>query len=187
MPFGYVFIANETIEISNETIGIIVNSKKYGKKIVEIDREDYKRVKMFRWVFAGGYITSNTLGRIKTSGSIQIHRLIMSFPLNLDIDHIDRDKLNNKKNNLRACTAFENMRNRKKCSTLLTSKYKGVCKRKGAGKFIASICANGKRKTIGIFSSENEAAAAYNKKALELHGQFACINNFALDDASDHP
>lgn len=96
------------------------------------------------------------------------------------IDHKDGDHLNNRLDNLRLATTAENSRNTRKrvgCS----SQYKGVCFSKGGhhprGRpWQASIQLNKKRLAIGMFASEIEAAQAYDVKARELFGEFACLN-----------
>ena len=92
------------------------------------------------------------------------------------VDHIDRNKLNNHISNLRWATCSENLGNQlsRKGST---SKYKGVYFHKSRGKWMARIKVNGKRKYLGRFKYEKEAALAYNKAAKEIYGEFALLNN----------
>ena len=112
---------------------------------------------------------------------LSVHRIIyfMHSKINIDgcvIDHIDLNKSNNKINNLRIATLNENKWNQNKTKIKTTSKYKGVhwCKRDK--KWIATICCNGKRGAIGHYETELQAAQAYNKEALKLHGEFAKLN-----------
>lgn len=94
------------------------------------------------------------------------------------VDHIDRDKLNNRRSNLRLATIFENMANvgPKKAG------YKGVFeqKRNLAKKFSSYIDSKSltgkKRKYLGHFASAEEAAKAYDKAAKEIFGEFAYQN-----------
>ena len=92
-----------------------------------------------------------------------------------EIDHIDRNKSNNIWINLRECTASENKANSTKQSNN-TSGYKGVYWHKRANKFRAQIQFQKKLIHIGLFDTAEEAAAAYNTKAIELNGEFAGIN-----------
>ncbi|MFX0181968.1 MAG: AP2 domain-containing protein [Candidatus Hodarchaeota archaeon] len=57
-----------------------------------------------------------------------------------------------------------------------SSKYKGVYWSKSKKKWQAYIKKNNKRYHIGTFTEEDEAGLAYNRKALELFGEFACLN-----------
>jgi len=95
------------------------------------------------------------------------------------VDHIDRNKLNNHISNLRWATQGENQANRSN----VTRNYKGIfrknrCKRK---RWIAQIRLNRKAYYLGTFKSEIEAALAYNKKAKEFFGEFAFINDIKED------
>ncbi len=89
------------------------------------------------------------------------------------VDHIDHDTLDNQRINLRICTRSQNGMNRKKDSGI---KFKGVTFHKRAGKFMAQIYMNGKKYYLGVFETPEEAAMVYDKKARELHGEFALTN-----------
>lgn len=89
------------------------------------------------------------------------------------VDHIDRNTLNDKIENLRAATKKENCRN-KTSSKNSTSKYLGVWKE--GNRFRSEICVDGKRKYIGSFKNEHDAAIAYNQHAQLHYGEFANLN-----------
>ena len=89
------------------------------------------------------------------------------------IDHINRDKLDNRQNNLRVISSKENSYNRNKNSNS-NNKYKGVQKR--GNKFIAVITKDGVRREIPGFNTEEEAAETYNMMAEEMFGEFAGKN-----------
>jgi HNH endonuclease/AP2 domain len=94
------------------------------------------------------------------------------------IDHIDGDGSNNAPSNLRSTTSAQNSHNQRKVSKKTTSKYKGVYCRKDtkARPWRAKIDIGGKQIQIGHFATEDEAAKAYDAKAIELFGEFACLN-----------
>lgn len=92
----------------------------------------------------------------------------------LGVDHKDRNRLNNLHTNLRMSTQSQNGANSsKKCGS---SKYKGVWFRKDSNKWRSSIKYEYKTINLGSFAQEISAAKAYDKKALELFGAFACTN-----------
>jgi hypothetical protein len=92
------------------------------------------------------------------------------------IDHKDRDKGNDRIENLRLATHSENARNRKGTS-LSTTGLKGAARfnsPKNAKKFRSTITIDGKRIHLGQFATAEEAHEAYSKKVAELHGEFGC-------------
>lgn len=88
------------------------------------------------------------------------------------IDHIDGDTLNNRISNLREANIFQNSQNvrRKKRGEC---KLKGVTLYKPTGRYHASVCAYGKRYSLGYYDTPEEAHAAYCAGALKYHGQFS--------------
>ena len=106
-----------------------------------------------------------------------MHRVINDTPKILGTDHIDGNPLNNQKSNLRNATKSQNGMNRKS-NRNSSSKYKGISWNKQNKKWRGEIQKNKKRYGLGYFKSEIEAARAYNKKALELFGEYARLNKF---------
>lgn len=149
-----------------------------SNKSVLVDDEDFEELSKVKWyLHKKGYAISNAPGMKK------MHRYINKTPKGMLTDHIDRNKLNNQKANLRTCTNGENVRNGGKKSDGKGSKYRGVSIVKYNNKkntyYIAQICFNGKRKIrVFPFTPEGEilAAKAYNKLAREHFGEFACEN-----------
>ncbi len=110
-----------------------------------------------------------------------IHRLVanefLPNPLNKPIiDHINHNTYENHINNLRWATYQENAMNTQKQRNT-TSTYKGVYFNKPANKWLVRIHHNGISHHIGYFENEIEGAKAYNEKAIELFGEYACLND----------
>ena len=101
-----------------------------------------------------------------------VHRWAVTAPPGAEVDHIDCNKLNNLRSNLRLCTKSQNQHNRAKQKNN-TSGYKGVHLQKRTGKYRAQIKLHGKRKILGLFSTPELAYAAYCSAAVQLHGDFA--------------
>ena len=143
-------------------------------KFAIVDAEDYYQLSKFNW-YAKPDGKTIYAGRTDDRKAIIMHRVIMGAPDHLSVDHIDHNGLNNRRSNLRLCTKAQNSRNvfSYKGST---SKYKGVCWYKKGGKWSAKIKLNNKTYHLGHFEDEIAAAKAYDKKAVELHGEFACLN-----------
>jgi hypothetical protein len=104
-----------------------------------------------------------------------IHRLIMGSPKGMTIDHINGDVFDNRKCNLRICTQGENSRNGHKQNKSISG-YKGVIFDKRRNKYECKIKYNYKSIFLGCFIDPVEAAKIYDKKAVELFGEFACLN-----------
>ena len=104
-----------------------------------------------------------------------LHRYIMNAKPGQQIDHIDRNKLNNQRSNLRFCNYTQNQANTPKKPDL-TSVYKGVHWDKQKKRWKTQIKFNQKVIYLGRFQSEIEAAKAYDVKAKDLFGEFAKTN-----------
>ena len=89
------------------------------------------------------------------------------------LDHIDHDGLHNYRSNMRSCTQQQNGHNSRANINSKTG-FKGVYI--GNNKYMSSIICNGVRYHIGTFSDPIEAAHAHDKRARELHGEFAYLN-----------
>lgn len=167
------FTPNEIIEIDNKTIGLKCFYSKYkAMHIILVDKEDYKRIKMFRWTIDNhGYAVSKAYSGTSSGLRVKMHRLIMSFPDGLMIDHRDMNKLNNKKENLRICNKSTNSANRFTQSNNKL-KIKGVTFRKDRNKYRATIGFNNKQYFLGNFETAEDAKSAYNAKAREFFGDF---------------
>lgn len=112
------------------------------------------------------------------------HRLIFLYHhgyLPKFLDHIDGDPTNNDISNLREATMRENQQNQKKTKSYgdksTSSKFKCVSWHKRTKKWAAYITVGGKRKHLGLFTSEIEAAHTYDKAAIEAFGEFAKLNS----------
>lgn len=143
-----------------------------------IDSEDVEFVAQYDWklfvrtnrlLYAYTYVRINGK-RVK----VYLHRLLKGFPP-CQVDHEDHNTLNNRKGNLREATHAQNQHNSvTKRKGKWHSRYKGVTRDKK--RWRAMITVDGKRKHIGSFKTPREAAAAYDAKALEHFGAFACTN-----------
>ena len=102
---------------------------------------------------------------------IRLHRLIINAPEDMQVDHINGNKLDNRRENLRLCTNAQNCQNQTKRKTN-TSGYKGVCFHKKTNKWTAAISVNYKRIYLGLFNTAAEAGKAYSEAAKKYHKDF---------------
>lgn len=148
-----------------------------SKKSALVDDEDYEFLIQNKWYFMkteqiGGYASTHITGK-----TIYMHRIVNKTPEGFFTDHINGDKLDNRKSNLRTATERQNRMNQKIKAPNKSSKYKGVSWNKLFKKWEVYIHAKGRKKiVIGYFNDEKIAAKAYNSKSKELYGDFASIN-----------
>ena len=150
-------------------------------KFTPVGWKEYKYLIQWKWYYAkdrkGGYAVRSdyTSGKCKT---IRMHRVILERMGHINFeegDHINGDKLDNRRSNLRPATYSQSQHNQggRKNST---SKYKGVSWYKRAKKWQAQIGVDRKTIYLGFFNDEKEAALAHNKAAIKYHGEFAKLN-----------
>jgi hypothetical protein len=157
---------NEFVLKENHAEIVIYDKNNQEKARALIDLDDVEKCREHKWHYdkypathVGGYL-------------IRLHTLVFKKWA----DHIDRNTLNNKKENLREANNSQNTRNSNKFSRKCTSKYKGVSWSTKSNKWQAGISFNNKDIYLGTFKFEKIAAQAYNVKAKELFGEFACLN-----------
>lgn len=150
-------------------------------QVALVDDEDFDWLNQWKWYVCYRKGTNRFYARRSAwvDGKIiriKMHRLILGLTdPKVQCDHKDGNGLNNQRENLRASTNQQNMQNiRKKggCS----SKYKGVSWYKRCQKFEAKIGMGGKKKSLGYFTDEVEAAKAYDTAAIKQFGEFAKLN-----------
>ena len=141
-----------------------------------VNDEDYALVSSSKWFCsARGYAVRSYKGK-----GLYLHRVLLGLVPGdgILVDHIDNDKLNNTRKNLRVCTHVENCRNRRKHLDN-TSGFKGVFFMRDHERkrpWVARIGVNGKATHIGNYKTKEEAARAYDKAAKQHHGDFASLN-----------
>jgi hypothetical protein len=152
-------------------------------KVAVIDADDLPLVQGYCWqaqsahTRSGWYAVTNwrerTDGGVLISRSTPMHALILGTKPGLEIDHIDRDGLNNTRANLRHATHAQNKAN---CAPYRTntSGYKGVSRHKR--RWRALISYGGRPHYIGLYATAEEAARAYDAKAREVFDEFAGCN-----------
>lgn len=142
----------------------------------QIDKEDFDAVSRHSWFKTShGYAATNLKQKAGNYKQISLHRFLAG-KRGFEVDHINHDRLDNRRKNLRVCTLHENRMNQnKRVGTF--SKYKGVTKFRNS--WIARITFKNKQRHIGAFRTEREAALAYNHQASKCFGEFANLNCLA--------
>ncbi len=140
-----------------------------GKQAL-VDDEDFDYINRFKWSYANGYATTHFLGK-----SCLMHRLIMNPPKEMEVDHINHNRSDNRKENLRVCTPSQNRWNVTK-RTSNTSGFKGISWDSDRNKWLVQIQALGIKRNLGRFSSLSKAKKVYNSEAYKFHKEFMFSN-----------
>lgn len=157
-----------------------------------VDDEDYEELSKFKWKLTPqGYVCREVyIGRVGEElkykkKRILMHRSVMNMGeyegiKSLQVDHINRVRHDNRKENLRSCKKSENSKNRSKTKSVTTSIYKGVYWRKGfrgiGGCWVACINCDKSKLELKYGHDEKELAMEYDKAAIFLHKEFASLN-----------
>jgi hypothetical protein len=150
-------------------------------KFARVDKADFADVSRWNWcAMKGGHGRGYYAARgrspeeVKATGKrapILMHRYLMGEPTE-DIDHWNRDGLDNRRENMRLATPGQNGSN---ClSRKGSSKFKGVSHHKGQWR--VAIRSHYKTLRMGPFDTEEAAARAHDEAARRLHGEFARVN-----------
>lgn len=157
--------ANEIIEHDDYAEMILYNNK--GEEVARtlIDLEYVDVVNDYKWrLNYHGYVVNDKVGKL--------HRFLMNPGEDLVIDHINRNRLDNRICNLRACTLQENNMNKSiQCNN--TSGIQGVSWDKNRNKWLVHITVNRKQIHLGYFNTIEEAAEARRQAEIEYFGEFA--------------
>lgn len=146
-----------------------------------IDKDVYEKLKrenQLKWCaqkVGSRFYVSKNIGR---HGKIYLHRLIMSAPQGMVVDHIDGNPLNNVKSNLRVCYARDNARNQVLRQTRLLNDFpfKGIVMARHARTWAAQIQFGGQHVRLGSYETAADAAKVYDIVSVLLFGEFARPN-----------
>lgn len=133
---------------------------------VLFDREDYPKIAQHKWSKSGGYACTIIDGH-----NVRFHRLIIDCPEKMLIDHINRNRLDNRKCNLRICTTMQN--NWNAIYPRFNGGHRGVIKLNRTNKWLARINVNYECIILGRYNSFEEAVEARLKAEKFYFGEFA--------------
>ncbi len=150
------------------------------QKFTVVDAADYWSLAFYRWHYISeGYVRRTRQPDEMGPITVGMARIIMNAPREKQVDHINGNKRDNRRCNLRICTNSQNQMNtRKRAWGPKASKYKGVTRvdKSKAHPWRATIRVNGKQKHLGVFAHEEDAARAYDEMAAKQYGCYAKLN-----------
>jgi len=142
-----------------------------------VDNDDFEHLSKYNWFSRTFHGTEYAHAHMRQNGrrrQVRMHRLLMGVPSSTGIDHKNGNGLDNRRRNLRTATTAQNNQNRRRGAG--RSKYIGVSWCSQTSRWRASIKVDGRFRHIGRFSFEEEAAEAYDMRALYHWRRFAGLN-----------
>ncbi len=151
-----------------------------GGEIVLVDDDVFEWASKLKWYLnktkrnrIGYAITHVWRNGKRTSG--YLHRMIVEVAPGMQVDHVNQNSLDNRRENLRPASVIQNMKNFPKRNGT-ASRFKGVTWHRHMKRWQAKIGSGNRRIHLGSYLTEEEAAAAYNEAAMKFHGEFAGLN-----------
>lgn len=144
-----------------------------------VDDEDFEELSKHKWFYSNGYAIRSITLKNKKQSKAGMHIAIMGKKEGFEIDHINGDRLDNRRENLRHVTHQQNIQNQKPSREGNSSRYKGVFWNKRDEKWRSLIKLDGKTYHLGCYKGERDAAIAYNEAAIRFFGEYARLNALA--------
>ncbi len=149
-------------------------------KYTIVNVEDFEQLNQYKWHYSLCDYAKRTVYKTDDKGRKQVdiymHKTVCPAPEGMIVDHINRNKLDNRSVNLRPATRKQNSWNRKFKKENKKTRYNGISWRKDMGKWRVRLTVNGRRESFGYYANETEAAKAYDRVAKKYRGEYACLN-----------
>lgn len=143
--------------------------------LAKIDIDDIQKCSQHKWCLKREKIGCYVVTMINKKQT-RLHRFLFNeTDPKIEIDHINHDTLDNRKSNLRSVSPKQNRRNMQRPSHN-SSGYKGVYWNGKKRPWVAQIKKSRQTKYLGSFETPEDAATAYNNAAIDMFGEYACLN-----------
>ena len=145
-------------------------------KVALVDDADFPAVSQLRWIARKTANSNIWYAHTTTKPILLLHHFLLGKPpKGFVIDHVNGDGLMNTRANLRVCTQKENMKNQRQHRDS-KSPFKGIWRAQHCDRWAAQLVCNRKKIYLGLYKEPEDAARAYDRKAIELFGPFARLN-----------
>ena len=149
-------------------------------RVALVSKEDYATLSVILWhVSSSGYVVNRKkFARDKTrNATIRMHREVMrlhgvDIPEGMEVDHINRDRLDNRFKNLRLCSRSQNLANRPYRNS---TGFRGVIRTRG-GRYNGQLETHKRKFYTAVFDTPEDAARARDELAKQIFGEFATLN-----------
>jgi len=163
MSFKVIPVTHDKGSKRMDALGTMVDAADHDEVIRTVS---HRRLRVSR----NGYVYWND-----SHGKHYLHRWLLRAPDGLDVDHINDDRLDNRRENLQLCTRGQNMMKAPKRRGT-KSKYRGLSWDSSKQRWKVQISVNGRNIFVGRFIDEMAAARAYDEKAKAIYGKFVKPN-----------
>ena len=166
------------IWIVHEAVAYMVIERRIGNQtLVLASPEDVPKFEKFRWTIDGGGYAVTDVVKNGIAAFVQMHVMVLRDADHLETDHVNGNRCDNRRNNLRLCTHQQNTWNTKlRENTEVPFKGVSLRKDKTAKRYRANLVMDGRKFELGSYLTAEEAARAYDDKAKEMFGQYARTN-----------
>ena len=144
-------------------------------RVTIVDDDDFEEISKHKWNYAQGYAKRNIAAGAGKQATLHMHVAIMGKTGGLEIDHVNGNGLDNRRDNLQFVTHAQNLQN-KAPDKNTSSVYKGVSWNKRIKRWTSQIMIDKKLRHLGRYENEQAAALAYNNAAIKHFGQYARLN-----------
>ena len=144
-------------------------------QVALVDEEDFEYLNQFNWCASGAPGRYYALSFMGTGKGQYMHRVILGLKPGEMCDHINGDKLDNRRVNLRLATYAQNNANMVQAVGMTSKGYIGV-RQTDQGRYSSCVSVDNKQIYVGTFTTAEEAARARDKVAKALRGEFAVLN-----------
>lgn len=154
-----------------------IKSRDKARYYATVDDDMAEELSEFNWHLSNGYAATSMKDQEGKPRTVLMHRYVIGAQQGEITDHINRIKLDNRRENLRLLTTQQNLWNRGKASSQTTSSYIGVSRYGYDSPYWeAQITVDGQKVRLGKFLDEEEAAYVYDQAAMQLRGEYASLN-----------